>query len=297
MKKRKFIVLCCGSGQSTKGFLLDERWECAGCIDVNGEILMWHHRNIPEAPIFELDLNTITIAQLVALVGTVDLVLITASCVGISTAGLFDPFDGRNSLLIRCIRMLRYLNPKAALVENVSGIKKGRMKAFYWIVVEELLQLSDQFVFQDRIINGLHLNTPQRRKRWFTKLYRRDLEINPTWPELDLQAAEHFRIRDLFPQYEYLTYGFHDKNNTRQEKILLPGDFLPTLTATPCLRIPGGANLPIEDVERGNGVAPGWLSPDEYLFAHLMLGNGFLTPMAHAFAKNIADDLDNAGID
>ncbi len=294
MKKRLFLIFACGEGGSSYGFIL-EGWECSGAIDYDGDILEWHRRNMPEAPVHQLDLNTVKVETIILLCGLVDAVVITCPCQGISAAGLFDPFDSRNATLLRCIRMLRYLKPKAVLIENVSGIKKGRMNTFYWIVMEELLQLSDLYVFDDRILNALHYLTPQRRERWFCMMFRRDLGITPSWPTPNFEAAESFRIRNILPHYEYLTYGFHNKDKTRLEKILMPGDFLPTLTATPNLRIPDGRNLPIHEKAMAFGLPETWLHPENEALANTMIGNMVAVPMAQALAKHIHLLLDRAG--
>ena len=90
MKKRKFFVLAAGVGGSTYSFILDG-WECAGSADYDGDILEWHHRNMPDAPVHLIDLNTVKIKTLLMIIGIVDCLVITCPCQGISQAGLFDP--------------------------------------------------------------------------------------------------------------------------------------------------------------------------------------------------------------
>ncbi len=85
MKKRTFIILACGVGGSSYGFIL-EGWDCSGAIDYDGDILKWHRKNMPDAPIHELDLNTVKVETIILLCGLVDLVVITCPCQGISAA-------------------------------------------------------------------------------------------------------------------------------------------------------------------------------------------------------------------
>lgn len=289
-RKYRVLILCCGVGHSSKAFL-DEGWEVIG-IDIDANILEWHNRNMPDAQTYCMDLNTASISEIKAVVGSVDLVVITAPCQGISAAGLFNVWDPRNSLVIRCLRIARALSPLAILTENVGSIVFGRMKAFYWVVMEEMLQMSEQYLTDDRIINGLHLGLPHRRKRWFNLQFDRSIVTEIVWPELNIEQVNNYRMKHVLPQYEYLTYGFHNKNKTRLEKIVLPNDFLPTITATPVLRVPGGANLPIEDVAKACGLTQSWQHPEQYQFAHLIMGNGFMFPMARAFARTIKNVFD-----
>ena len=63
--------------------------------------------------------------------GPLDILDASPPCQGFSTAGHRDFSDARNSLFNQFIRILRELSPHAFVMENVSGMVKGKMRLIF----------------------------------------------------------------------------------------------------------------------------------------------------------------------
>ena len=138
--------------------------------------------------------------------------------------------------------------------------------------MEELLQLSDLYVFDDRILNALHYLTPQRRERWFCMMFRRDLEITPSWPTPNLEAAESFRIRNILPIMNILLTGF----TTRIKHVWEDFDarwFSTHINYNSKCQNSWWRNLPIHEKAMAFGLPPTWLHPENEALANTMIGN------------------------
>lgn len=112
-----------------------------------------------------------------------DILLGGPPCQGFSThringAGIGDP---RNKLLLSYFEGLKVVNPRAFLVENVTGILWPRhasdLKAFL-----KGCRRSGYFVFDPVVLNARDYGVPQNRKRVFILGFRGDLKFADSWP-------------------------------------------------------------------------------------------------------------------
>ncbi len=101
-------------------------------------------------------------------------------CQGFSTSGKRKFSDNRNQLFREYVRLLRGLQPKTVLMENVSGMVKGKMKLIFAEIMRELKACGYQV--SARLLNASHYGVPQARERIIFIGVRSDLGIAPSHP-------------------------------------------------------------------------------------------------------------------
>ncbi len=102
------------------------------------------------------------------------------NCQGFSTAGRRAFTDQRNSLFMEFVRLLRGLMPKVFVMENVSGLVKGKMKLIFRAILQELK--ASGYRVSVRLLNASHYGVPQLRERVIFIGVRNDLGIHPSHP-------------------------------------------------------------------------------------------------------------------
>ena len=98
--------------------------------------------NFPGVPVHHGDIARLSVADCLRLAaiapGELDVLDGSPPCQGFSTAGKRDLHDPRNDLFREYVRLLRGLRPRALVMENVSGMVKGRMKLVFADILREL---------------------------------------------------------------------------------------------------------------------------------------------------------------
>lgn len=102
------------------------------------------------------------------------------NCQGFSTSGRRAFTDTRNTLFTEFVRLLRGLQPKVFVMENVSGLVKGKMKLIFAEMLRELK--ASGYQVSARLLNAAHYGVPQSRQRLIVIGVRNDLNISPTHP-------------------------------------------------------------------------------------------------------------------
>jgi DNA (cytosine-5)-methyltransferase 1 len=101
-------------------------------------------------------------------------------CQGFSTAGKRKVTDNRNDLFKEYVRLIDGLQPKVFVMENVSGMIKGKMKGMFIEIMKTLKSLNYQV--KCKLMNAKYYNVPQSRERVIFIGVRRDLGIEPSYP-------------------------------------------------------------------------------------------------------------------
>ena len=91
--------------------------------------------------------------------------------------------DPRNQLFREYVRLLRGLQPKVFVMENVSGMVKGKMKLIFADILRELK--ASGYLVSARLMNAMYFNVPQSRQRMIFVWVREDLGIAPTHPRAE----------------------------------------------------------------------------------------------------------------
>lgn len=84
-------------------------------------------------------------------------------CQGFSSAGLRNPDDPRNRLVFDMLEVVRYLNPRVIVGENVPGLKTMENGQVLRRIINELESLG--YVADYRILNAADFAVPQERER------------------------------------------------------------------------------------------------------------------------------------
>jgi DNA (cytosine-5)-methyltransferase 1 len=178
---------CGGSslGYSAAGFL-----ELLA-VEIEPNAASTFRRNFPDVAVFEGDIAQLTVAAILnecgLEVGQLDVLDGSPPCQGFSTAGLRIMEDPRNQLFREYVRLLRGLQPKAFLMENVSGMVKGPMREIFVEILKELK--ASGYRVRAMLMDAQWYGVPQIRKRMIFLGIREDLGIEPEFP-----APERFRV-------------------------------------------------------------------------------------------------------
>jgi DNA (cytosine-5)-methyltransferase 1 len=81
--------------------------------------------------------------------------------------------DGRNQLFREYVRLLRGLKPNVFVMENVSGMVKGRMKIIFAEIMREMK--ASGYTVSARLMNAMYFGVPQSRERMIFIGVREDL--------------------------------------------------------------------------------------------------------------------------
>jgi DNA (cytosine-5)-methyltransferase 1 len=164
--KPKVVSLFAGCGGSSLGYSMagyDVRlaveWD-KGATDV-------YQRNFPTTQVFQGDIANLSVAEALELAGVVpgelDILDGSPPCQGFSTAGKRKFNDSRNQLFLEYVRLLEGFAPKVFVMENVSGLIKGKMKLAFAEMTRALKAVG--YTVSCRLLNAWWYGVPQDRKR------------------------------------------------------------------------------------------------------------------------------------
>jgi DNA (cytosine-5)-methyltransferase 1 len=180
------ISLFAGCGGSSLGYSMAGFRELAA-VEWNGNAIETFQLNFPDIQIYGGDICTLTVEDLLEMTelkpGELDVLDGSPPCQGFSTAGKRDINDPRNDLFKEFVRLLRGLKPKVFVMENVSGMVKGKMKLIFAEIMRELK--ASGYKVSARLLNAMYFNVPQSRERMIFVGVRNDLGIEPSHPKAE----------------------------------------------------------------------------------------------------------------
>lgn len=140
--------------------------------------------NFPEVPVYHGDIAKLSVEEVLRLTnlkpGELDVLDGSPPCQGFSTAGKRCLNDDRNQLFREYVRLLRELQPKVFVMENVSGMVKGKMKLIFVEILKELK--ASGYEVSARLMDTVYFHVPQHRKRLIFIGIRNDLGKKPIHP-------------------------------------------------------------------------------------------------------------------
>ena len=146
--------------------------------------------NFPDVPVYHGDIAKISVDQVLEMtglaVGELDIFDGSPPCQGFSTAGKRQLEDSRNGLYLEFSRLLRGLQPKVFVMENVSGMVKGKMKIVFAEILRDLKGAG--YKVSVRLLNAMYFGVPQSRQRLIFIGVREDLEIAPSHPKAETKS-------------------------------------------------------------------------------------------------------------
>lgn len=127
----------------------------------------------------------------------VDFILATPPCQGMSLAGAKDPDDPRNYLIISAVEMVKAIQPRFVMFENVTMQlqTKIRYNGVELLIPDYIQQeLGDLYNFNtEKIVDTKFYGVPQQRKRAIFLMTRNDLDF--TW-QVPAPSSEIITLRD-----------------------------------------------------------------------------------------------------
>lgn len=185
---------CGGSslGYSMAGFreLLAVEWD-QNAVDT-------FRLNFPDVPVYHGDIAALSVDECLKMTGLqpgeLDVFDGSPPCQGFSTAGKRNLDDPRNSLFREYVRLLRGLMPRVFVMENVSGMVKGKMKLVFAEILRELK--ASGYRVSARLLNAMYFDVPQSRQRMIFIGVRDDLGIQPSHPVAQIRGLG---ISDAIP--------------------------------------------------------------------------------------------------
>lgn len=184
MVKPTVISLFAGCGGSSLGY----KW--AGfkellAVECDNNAVETFKLNFSGVPIFHGDIKELSGKECLKITkikkGELDILDGSPPCQGFTVSGKRKVTDERNNLFKEYIRLIKELHPKVFVMENVPGMMIGKMKGKYLEVWNDLNSLN--YNVKSKLMNAMWYEVPQTRKRLFFIGVRKDLNIQPIFPE------------------------------------------------------------------------------------------------------------------
>lgn len=175
------------------------------------------------------DIKLVTARQILAATGLakgeLDIFDGSPPCQAFSTAGSRERGWGKDkhyehgarqkneTLFDEYIRLLRGLQPKVFIAENVSGLVKGTAKGFFLDILRELK--ASGYRVESRLLDAQWLDVPQARQRIIFMGVRNDLSLKPVFPK---PLPYRYSVRDALPWIGRQKLGGKENNWTSSDR-------------------------------------------------------------------------------
>jgi len=172
-----------GCGGSSLGFSIAGYRELLA-VEYDDHAVQTFKLNFEGTPVFHGDIADLSVEEALNLCGIgpgeLDVLDGSPPCQGFSTAGHRVMDDPRNSLFREFVRLLDGLRPRAFVMENVSGMVKGKMKLIFADILRMLRDCG--YRVSARLLNAMYFQVPQSRQRMIFVGVREDLGVEPSHP-------------------------------------------------------------------------------------------------------------------
>lgn len=173
------LDLFCGAGGMTLG-LKQAGLKSLLCTDFDEAACITLQSNYPETEVFHGDITSSKVKKYIidtAIHKNVDIITGGPPCQGFSLAGFRNPDDPRNNLIEDFYDVVKNVQPKIFLFENVQGLlsyNKGE-------TFKDLMILFDSINYkvEAKLLDFSEFAIPQKRKRVIVIGVRKDLSIAP----------------------------------------------------------------------------------------------------------------------
>ena len=169
------IDLFAGAGGLSLGFE-QAGFDIAACVEIDPIHCAIHEYNFPYSAAIcgsVTDLSGDEIRRRSGLVDRdIDVVFGGAPCQGFSLIGKRALDDPRNKLVFHYVRLIKELNPKYCVFENVKGLTIGKHKQFLNELIAALEKIGFHVALPYHVLNAADYGVPQNRHRLFLLAYR-----------------------------------------------------------------------------------------------------------------------------
>jgi len=192
-----------GAGGSSLGYSMAGYRELLA-VEWDNNAVETFKLNFPGVPVYHGDIAKLSADDCLSMAGIapgeLDVLDGSPPCQGFSTAGKRQIDDPRNQLFREYIRLLRGLRPKVFVMENVSGMVKGKMKLVFVEILKELK--ASGYQVSARLLNAMYFHVPQSRARMIFVGVRNDLGIEPAHPKAEEQSISFRTAVNGLPESE-----------------------------------------------------------------------------------------------
>ena len=202
------VDLFAGAGGLSLGFE-QAGFDIAAAVEIDPIHCATHEYNFPKTKTICASVVDLSGSSIRALAGIgqreIDVVFGGAPCQGFSMIGKRALDDKRNELVSHYVRLVRELQPKYCVFENVKGLTLGKHAQFLTELIEELGASGYKVLLPYRVLNAAKFGVPQSRERLFLMAARTD-QAMPEYPtESSVKVSVNEAISDLpdadkFPQ-------------------------------------------------------------------------------------------------
>jgi DNA (cytosine-5)-methyltransferase 1 len=153
-------------------------------IENNANAAATYRENFPDTILIEKSIYDVSVDEVLTKtnIKPYELGILDGSppCQGFSVSGKRDLNDNRNQLYKEYIRLLKGLQPKCFVMENVAGMVQGNMKFVFVEILKELKEAG--YNVSVKLLNTKNYEVPQSRPRLIFIGVRSDLDIEPSHP-------------------------------------------------------------------------------------------------------------------
>lgn len=188
-----------------------------------------YRANFPKTILDERDIRTVKAIDILKATGLkkgeLDVFDGSPPCASFSTAGKREKGWGEekkysdlrqrtDDLFFEYARLLRGLQPKVFVAENVSGLVKGSAKGYFKLILQELESCG--YRVGVKVLDAQWLGVPQARSRTIFVGVREDLGLLPAHPS---PLSYRYTIREALPWVKSTRFmlGTHSVNETWQD--------------------------------------------------------------------------------
>lgn len=161
----KVVSLFTGAGGLDIGFEEFKKFEIICASDIEKECKKTYNKNYPTVPFINKDINLITSQEILEHTGGIypDVIVGGPPCQGFSVMGDKNSCDPRNMLFESYARLVKDLQPKCFVFENVKGIKSMFEGKYLTDISNTFASLGYDIYFD--ILNASDYGVPQKRER------------------------------------------------------------------------------------------------------------------------------------
>lgn len=190
------ISLFAGCGGSSLGYSMAGYREVLA-VERDSLACATFRLNFPAVPLYAGNIEDLTaeacLVQSSMEPGQLDVLDGSPPCQGFSTAGKRQMADVRNQLFREYVRLLDALQPKAFVMENVSGMIKGKMKLLFAEILGVLKACG--YAVKAYLMNTCYFQVPQTRERMIFLGIREDMAGSLTAPAVQ---THEISLREAF---------------------------------------------------------------------------------------------------
>lgn len=210
------IDLFAGAGGLSLGFE-QAGFDIAAAVEIDPIHCATHEYNFPKTKTIcasVVDLSGDEIRSLAQLSDReIDVVFGGAPCQGFSMIGKRALDDNRNQLVFHYVRLVRELQPKYCVFENVKGLTLGKHAQFLSELIEALGDAGYNILLPYKVLNALNFGIPQSRERLFLMAARKD----QTLPEYPIPVVNPVTVRDAIADLPDVNQFSELKNSDSME--------------------------------------------------------------------------------